>query len=85
MSEYISFQSIGRQEIDSNATSEVLYVCWRKIISDLLFTDQLKMAFLSLIDQICRTFNDNSLECKLIFVMYFHFWRKQQKGGIKQS
>ena len=62
--------------------SKKLYVSWTNLISDLLLTNQLKMAFLYSIDRIPRTFKDNSLKFKLSFIVtYFNFWRKQRKGG----
>ena len=69
-------------DFHDNSTSEVLYVSWRNLISDLPLTNQLEMAFLYSIDRISRTFKDNSLKFKLSFIVtYFNFWRKQQKGG----
>ena len=69
-------------DFHANSTSEVLYVSWRNLISDLLLTNQLKMAFLFSVDRIPRTFKDNSLKFKLSFIVtYFNFWRKQRKGG----
>ena len=61
-------------DFHANSTSEVLYVSWRNLISDLLLTNQLKMAFLFSVDRIPRTFKDNSLKFKLSFIVtYFNF------------
>ena len=47
---------------------------WRNMVSDLLLTNQFKMAFLFSIDRIPRTFKDNSLKFKLSFIVtYFNF------------